>query len=94
MLRLLSGREHRVITAVTIRDRHRRKTFSVTSDVYFKNLSDSEIDYYIDNFKPFDKAAYGIQNGSAMSASQGWTDRSTMSWASRRNGFTRSFVFS
>ena len=47
---------------MTIRDRHRRKTFSVTSDVYFKNLSDSEIDYYIDNFKPFDKAgAYGIQ---------------------------------
>lgn len=36
MLRLLSGREHQVITAVTIRDRHRRKTFSVTSDVYFK----------------------------------------------------------
>ena len=62
MLKLLSGREHQVITAVTIRDCHRAKTFSVTSDVYFKNLSDSEIDYYIDNFKPFDKAgAYGIQ---------------------------------
>ena len=62
MLKLLSGREHQVITAVTIRDCHRTKTFSVTSDVYFKNLSDSEIDYYIDNFKPFDKAgAYGIQ---------------------------------
>lgn len=62
MLKLLSGRGHQVITAVTIRDCHRTKTFSVTSDVYFKNLSDSEIDYYIDNFKPFDKAgAYGIQ---------------------------------
>ncbi len=62
MLKLLSGRGHQVITAVTIRDRYRAKTFSVTSDVYFKDLSDSEIDYYIDNFKPFDKAgAYGIQ---------------------------------
>ena len=62
MLKLLSGRGHQVITAVTIRDLQRTKTFSVTSDVYFKDLSDSEIDYYIDNFKPFDKAgAYGIQ---------------------------------
>ena len=62
MLRMLSGRGHQVITAVTIRDRHRTKTFSVTSDVYFKNLSDSEIEYYIDKYKPFDKAgAYGVQ---------------------------------
>ncbi len=62
MLKLLSGRGHQVISAVTIRDRHRSKTFSVSTDVYFKNLSDSEIDYYIDNFHPFDKAgAYGIQ---------------------------------
>lgn len=62
MLRLLSGREHQVITAVTIRDSKREKTFSVTSNVFFKELSDSEIYYYIDNYKPFDKAgAYGIQ---------------------------------
>ena len=62
MLRLLSGREHQVITAVTIRDGKRERTFSVTSNVFFKELSDSEIYYYIDNYKPFDKAgAYGIQ---------------------------------
>lgn len=62
MLRLLSGREHQVITAVTIRDHRREKTFSVTSNVFFKDLSDSEIDYYIDTYRPFDKAgAYGIQ---------------------------------
>ena len=62
MLRLLSGREHQVITAVTIRDSKRERTFSVTSNVFFKELSDSEIYYYIDNYKPFDKAgAYGIQ---------------------------------
>ena len=62
MLKLLSNREHQVITAVTIRDNKREKTFSVTSNVFFKNLSDKGIDYYIDNYKPFDKAgAYGIQ---------------------------------
>ncbi len=62
MLRMLSGREHQVITAVTIRDSKREKTFSVTSNVFFKKLSDNDIDYYIENYKPFDKAgAYGIQ---------------------------------
>ncbi len=62
MLSLLSGREHQVITAVTLRDTSREKTFSVTSNVFFKQLSDSEIYYYIDTYKPFDKAgAYGIQ---------------------------------
>ena len=62
MLKLLSGREHQVITAVTIRDQKHEKTFSVTSSVLFKELSNSEIDYYIDTYKPFDKAgAYGIQ---------------------------------
>ncbi|MBR5176353.1 MAG: septum formation protein Maf [Bacteroidales bacterium] len=62
MLKLLSGREHHVITAVTIRDKEHEKTFSVASSVFFKELSNSEIDYYIDNYKPFDKAgAYGIQ---------------------------------
>lgn len=62
MLKLLSGRGHQVITAVTIRDCNNKKTFSVTSDVFFKELSDNEIDYYIDTYKPFDKAgAYGIQ---------------------------------
>lgn len=62
MLKLLSGREHQVITAVTIRDQEHEKTFSVTSSVLFKELSNSEIDYYINTYKPFDKAgAYGIQ---------------------------------
>ena len=62
MLRTLSGREHKVITAVTLRDAERCRTTSDTAIVYFKELSDKEIWYYIDNFKPFDKAgAYGIQ---------------------------------
>ena len=62
MLKLLSGRGHQVITAVTLRDRVKKKTFSVTSNVFFKELSDSEITYYLDTYKPYDKAgAYGIQ---------------------------------
>ena len=62
MLRLLSGRSHKVITAVTVRDSIRMKTVSDTAVVHFKELSDSEINYYIDNYRPFDKAgAYGIQ---------------------------------
>ena len=62
MIRQLSGREHKVITAITIRDNTRTSTSSDTAIVHFKELSDSEIYYYIDKFKPFDKAgAYGIQ---------------------------------
>lgn len=62
MLRWLSGREHKVITAITIRDSRQCRTSSDTAIVTFKDLSDNEIYYYTDNFKPFDKAgAYGIQ---------------------------------
>lgn len=62
MLRFLSGKEHKVITAITIRDQHTCKTSSDTAIVSFKELSDNEIEYYVDTFKPFDKAgAYGIQ---------------------------------
>lgn len=62
MLRLLSGREHKVITAVTLRDCNHEITESDTALVHFKELSDDEINYYIDNYQPFDKAgAYGIQ---------------------------------
>ena len=62
MLRTLSGKEHKVITAVTVRDSSDCRTSSDTAIVHFKELSDSEIWYYIENFRPFDKAgAYGIQ---------------------------------
>ena len=62
MLRLLSGREHQVTTAVTLRSRDRMETISDTADVWFKELTEEEIQYYIDHFRPFDKAgAYGIQ---------------------------------
>lgn len=62
MLRKLSGDVHRVVTGVTLRSLTKRHSFSAITDVYFKKLSDDEINYYIDEFKPLDKAgAYGIQ---------------------------------
>ena len=62
MLHHLSGRVHHVTTAVTLRGSHHKITVSDTAYVHFKTLSDNEITYYVDNFKPFDKAgAYGIQ---------------------------------
>ena len=62
MLRELSGRTHRVVTGVCLRDTERRHVFSCTSEVEFKPLTDEEIAYYIDRYRPFDKAgSYGIQ---------------------------------
>ena len=62
MLRSLSGRTHEVVTAVTIRDAASERSFSDTTRVVFDTLSEDEISYYIDKYKPFDKAgAYGIQ---------------------------------
>jgi septum formation protein len=61
-LKKLSNSCHEVITAVSLRTKDRIKSFSSTTKVYFKELSDAEIKYYIENYKPFDKAgAYGIQ---------------------------------
>lgn len=62
MLRLLSGRKHQVITGVCLLTSTKRKCFSVTTEVTFKNLSDEEITFYVGHYRPFDKAgAYGIQ---------------------------------
>lgn len=62
MLRALSGRTHQVTTGVCMVARDQDRRFSVTTDVTFKQLTPEEISYYIDTFKPYDKAgAYGIQ---------------------------------
>jgi len=62
MLQLLSGNCHEVITAFTLRSKKKMKSFYSETKVYFKELSQAEIDFYINQFKPFDKAgAYGIQ---------------------------------
>ena len=62
MLGKLSGKRHDVITAVCLVSKMKRKVFHVLSSVYFKELSAEEIEYYISNFHPYDKAGgYGIQ---------------------------------
>jgi septum formation protein len=62
MLQKLSGKKHTVVTAVSLKSKKKQRTFHVTSHVYFRELSMEEIDYYIGNFRPFDKAGgYGIQ---------------------------------
>ena len=62
MLRRLSGRCHTVVSGVTLRTAVRRHTFDVRSSVWFRKLTDEEIDYYVETYRPLDKAgAYGIQ---------------------------------
>ena len=62
MLRRLSGNTHHVVTGVTITTATRQSSFSAVTEVEFAQLTDEEIDYYIANFAPLDKAgAYGIQ---------------------------------
>jgi len=62
MLKQLSGKTHEVITGVCICTTKKRKVFHVISEVRFASLAESEIDYYLENFKPYDKAgSYGVQ---------------------------------
>jgi len=62
ILRIISGNIHEVITGVTFRTSGKQYTFSETTIVKFDHLSDEEIDFYIKNCQPYDKAgAYGIQ---------------------------------
>ena len=62
MFKLMSGREHQVITGVCVVAKEKTMQFASVTDVTFTQLEDEEIDYYINNYKPYDKAgAYGIQ---------------------------------
>lgn len=62
MLQTLSGRDHEVITAVCLKSNSKSVTFYDTTTVTFSEISDEEIDYYIQQYQPFDKAgSYGIQ---------------------------------
>lgn len=62
MLRLLSGSSHEVVTGVTLRTLDKERSFSCRSVVRFREMTDVEIEYYIDTYRPYDKAgAYGIQ---------------------------------
>jgi len=69
MIRDLSDNTHEVITGVTLLSKSKEKTFSVSTRVTFDTLSDEEIDYYVEEFKPYDKAgAYGIQEWIGLAA--------------------------
>ena len=62
MLKKMSGKKHSVITSISIKSKNFQKIINDTTQVYFKELSDDEINYYLENYKPYDKAgAYGIQ---------------------------------
>ncbi|MDA3780816.1 MAG: Maf family nucleotide pyrophosphatase [Bacteroidales bacterium] len=61
-LKKLSGNVHQVYTGVCLKSKTKQTAFYSKTDVYFKDLTDREIGYYIDKYEPFDKAgAYGIQ---------------------------------
>lgn len=62
MLGRLSGNRHRVVTGVTLRSATHTHTFAACSEVCFRSLTPEEIAYYVDHYRPYDKAgAYGIQ---------------------------------
>lgn len=62
MLHNLSGETHRVISGVCLTSTKKQSSFSVSSDVEFSQLTNEEIEYYVDRYSPFDKAgAYGVQ---------------------------------
>ena len=62
IIQALSGKMHEVITGVCLKNIYKEEVFSCTTKVFFKTLSLEEIEYYVDTFKPFDKAgAYAIQ---------------------------------
>jgi septum formation protein len=62
MIQELSGKAHQVITGVCIKTNQKTELLSVSTDVWYKKLAAEEIKYYIEKYKPFDKAgAYGIQ---------------------------------
>ena len=67
MLRLLSGRDHQVMTGVTVRSGQNSRTFTEVTDIHFRELTEKEIRAYVASGEPMDKAgSYGIQGGAAL----------------------------
>jgi len=63
MIQRISGNMHKVITGVCIASKEKRISFSDTTEVYFNSLNISEIEFYLDNYEPYDKAgSYGAQD--------------------------------
>ncbi len=62
ILSKLSGKSHQVITGMCLKTKERKRVFHVITEVHFSRFTEEEIDYYLDNYKPYDKAgAYGVQ---------------------------------
>ncbi|MFV0290340.1 MAG: Maf-like protein [Mangrovibacterium sp.] len=62
MIKSLSGNQHQVITGVTILSKEKKRSFHAVTEVWFDELSDDEIRFYVDKYQPMDKAgSYGIQ---------------------------------
>ncbi|RRN76237.1 septum formation inhibitor Maf, partial [Pseudoxanthomonas sp. SGD-10] len=62
MLQKLSGKMHKVVTGVSLVTRDKRISFSEVTEVFFRTLTADQIQYYVQHYRPFDKAgAYGIQ---------------------------------
>ena len=71
MLTLLSGRDHQVMTGVTVRSGQNSRTFTEVTDIHFRDLTDKEIHAYVATGEPMDKAgSYGIQGGAALFCSR------------------------
>ena len=69
MLRLLSGRDHQVMTGMTVLRGDTHKSITEVTDIHFRSLSETEIARYVASGEPMDKAgAYGIQGGAALFA--------------------------
>jgi septum formation protein len=69
MLNVLSGKTHLVMTGVCILSAEKEDSFDDTTEVTFKNLTQTEIEFYVDTYKPYDKAgAYGAQDWIGMVA--------------------------
>ena len=67
MLQLLSGRDHQVMTGVTVKRGETVRTFTEVTDIHFRELSEKEIRAYVATGEPMDKAgSYGIQGGAAL----------------------------
>lgn len=63
MLEILSGKMHEVFTAICLKSGNKQITFFDVSKVYFKKLNGDEIEYYLKNYSPYDKAGgYGVQD--------------------------------
>lgn len=62
MLQLLSGKKHYVVTGVCVLSENFEDAFSAQTEVWFEKMTDAEIEFYVDNYKPYDKAgAYAVQ---------------------------------